>query len=677
MVGESEALTLVNPTVQKYGDEASKGRSRARRLDSLAGKTIGLLWNAKPFGDVALRTVQRRLEDMYDDIEFRFYSGNQPHAKRLLDKAQAECDAFVLCTADCGGCCLWAVHDAIEMEKVGKPAVVIVSHGFETNALAAADAFSMRDFAYVVVPRVYNNLSTKEAEMQTEPIIDDIVKALTDVNEVDREGDATSFGRVKPSSKQEFVYSEGDSYENFLAFNREFLDRDWGDGFLLHPPTRNAVTEMTSMVDGQPDDVVCMLPPGNGEATVALVAANAVMAGCKPAELPVVMAALRAIARNGAIAMSIVLTSTSAHACFIVVNGPLGRQLGINGKRACLGPGKQNEVNLRIGRAVVLCLKNIGRWYPGVLDLDTIGTSRKFINVIAENEEENPWEPYHVSLGFDAPADTVTTFWSSGEWDVSIQGHKDADAVGSRHRLVQRRHQRDGLHRDPARYLAAGCRGQDHRAGDVRPTAAADTAARAAAGRCRLLQAGPRAAVLGVGPRADRTDHRAAVQAARGWQHPAGVRVDVPAFAGGAAHADGAGHRAAGGLHDRRGGQRPRQGSAHADACAAIHRAHHEYAGRVIGQRRDRNAMADNTAVDTVIQKMNAVVATDGGRLTLESYDADGDHNLVVRYEAKPNEECATCSITSDLVSSFLADSMTSHGLPIGEVIVNEVPITS
>jgi hypothetical protein len=87
--------------------------------------------------------------------------------------------------------------------------------------------------------------------------------------------------------------------------------------------------------------------------------------------------------------------------------------------------------------------------------------------------------------------------------------------------------------------------------------------------------------------------------------------------------------------------------------------------------------MADNAAVDTVIEKMNAVVATDGGRLTLESYDAEGDHNLVVRYEAKPNEECATCSITSDLVSSFLADSMTSHGLPVGEVIVNEVPLTS
>jgi len=87
--------------------------------------------------------------------------------------------------------------------------------------------------------------------------------------------------------------------------------------------------------------------------------------------------------------------------------------------------------------------------------------------------------------------------------------------------------------------------------------------------------------------------------------------------------------------------------------------------------------MADNTALDTVIEKMNVIVATDGGRLTLESYDADGDHDLVVRFEAKPNDECETCTITSDLVSTFLADSMASHGLPVGEVIVNEVPISS
>jgi len=87
--------------------------------------------------------------------------------------------------------------------------------------------------------------------------------------------------------------------------------------------------------------------------------------------------------------------------------------------------------------------------------------------------------------------------------------------------------------------------------------------------------------------------------------------------------------------------------------------------------------MADNPALDTVIQKMNAICATDGARLILESYDAEGDHDLVVTFEAKPNDECETCSITSDLVSTFLADSMASHGLPVGEVIVNEVPISS
>jgi hypothetical protein len=320
------------------------------------------------------------------------------------------------------------------LERNGKPAVIIVSHGFETNLRAAADAFSMPGVKHVVVPRVYNNLSVREAREQTEPIVGQLVDALTGRSD---DGAAASVTEQKqaPTAARIMTFSGDGEVSALWEFNRSFLDRDWGDGFPLWPPTPARVDELISGVDGAADDVVCILPPGNGAATVRLIAANAAMAGCKPEEMPVVMAVLRAIAKSDDISMSIVLTSTSAHAAFIVVNGPIAGQLGINGGRACMGPGKQNEVNLRIGRAVVFCLKNIGRWYPGVLDLDTLGTTRKFIAVIAENEAENPWEPYHVSQGFAPEDNTVTTFWTSGEWDISIQGHQDAEqlarAIGS------------------------------------------------------------------------------------------------------------------------------------------------------------------------------------------------------------------------------------------------------
>jgi hypothetical protein len=226
------------------------------------------------------------------------------------------------------------------------------------------------------------------------------------------------------------IFRGATDYDSYLNFNRTYLDRDWTDGYPVWPATANQVAPFLDAVDGAADDVVCLLPPGNGVATVKTVAVNAAMAGCVPAEMPVIMAALRAIANKEHDTMiRVALMSTSAHAPLVLVNGPIGKQLGINGGRACLGPGKQNEVNIRISRAVVFCLKNIGKWYPGIMDLDTIGTPRKNIVVLAENEDESPWEPYHVSHGFAPEDSTVTVFFTTGEMDISFQGHIDADQL--------------------------------------------------------------------------------------------------------------------------------------------------------------------------------------------------------------------------------------------------------
>jgi hypothetical protein len=100
VTSSASELTVVNPTVNTYGKADGDTDDISPRLDSLSGKTIGLLWNAKPFGDVALQTVREQLELTYDDVEFRFYSGNQPHPQKLLDQAFSECDAFIACTAD-------------------------------------------------------------------------------------------------------------------------------------------------------------------------------------------------------------------------------------------------------------------------------------------------------------------------------------------------------------------------------------------------------------------------------------------------------------------------------------------------------------------------------------------------------------------------------------------------
>ena len=92
------ALTVVNPTVEKYGNEETA--RLAPKLQTLSGKTIGLIWNAKANGDVALNTAADRIKALIPDAEFKFYSGSEPCPPDLLTKAAKECDAFIAATAD-------------------------------------------------------------------------------------------------------------------------------------------------------------------------------------------------------------------------------------------------------------------------------------------------------------------------------------------------------------------------------------------------------------------------------------------------------------------------------------------------------------------------------------------------------------------------------------------------
>jgi hypothetical protein len=414
MAATETTFEVLDPRPNQHGGPPVK---TAPRLDSLQGKTIGLLWNGKANGDVALRRTAEQISELYPDVKFKFYSGSMPCPPELLAQLVEECDAAIGCTADCGSCTSWMTHDCVQIERKGLPTVILASHGFEHDVEVSARAFAMPDPFYVVVPQVYNNLTEEQAVAQTEPMVHDIVGRLT-VADIGIRSSADS----KPLPL--WSYKATDPTSLLWEFNRDFMTRDWGDGYPIWPPTRQAVDALIGGIDGNPEDLVCMLPPGNGEATLEKVAVNAAIAGCRPEEMPVVMAALRAIANIRPVPRG-ALMSTSAYAPLIVVNGPIAKRLGINGGRTCLGPGKQNEVNIRISRAIVFCLKNIGSWYPGVMDLDTIGSTRKHIVVVAENEDESPWEPYHVSQGYRATDDVATVFWTSGEWDISIQGHTD------------------------------------------------------------------------------------------------------------------------------------------------------------------------------------------------------------------------------------------------------------
>ena len=317
------------------------------------------------------------------------------------------------------------IHDMVELEKAGIPTVQILSHGFEEDAEASAKAFGLAGIRYAVVPKVYRNLPVDECVAQTDPVIDRLVELLT--TPVDGEEMEELARKAPPTTRERF---EGaDQFDALERMNEAFIQSDWGDGYPLIAPTEERVEAMLRGTTLAPQDVVCMLPPGNGVATVEKIAINAVMAGCKPEHLPVVMAAARAIAQMDPTGVRGGLMSTSANAPLLLVNGPIARELGINWGRCALGPGKLSRVNVVIGRALILALKNVGHWYPGVMDMDTIGTPRKFSHCVAENEEDSPWEPYHVEQGFPPEASTVTVFITAGDKDVADQGNTEGDAL--------------------------------------------------------------------------------------------------------------------------------------------------------------------------------------------------------------------------------------------------------
>jgi hypothetical protein len=413
-------LHVLNPSAERFGDPA---RGLAPRPASLAHRTVGLLWNGKANGDVALRTVGEHLEQTVPDVTVRFYSGAVPCDTALLEQVGKECDVVVACTADCGSCTSWITHDCVQLERVGVPAVVMVSAGFEINLAASARAFGLPELQSIRVPIVYNNVAEEAARAETHSLLEPLIRLLTTAA-----GDTAS---EETAPNERLLRLPAAAPTDAMATFQAYLDgHDWGDGYPLWPPTPDRVAALVDAVGADRDEVLFQLPPGNGETTVEKLAVNCAMAGCTPAEMVVVEAILRTFTDEQQRTMiRACLMSTSAHAPVVVVNGPLARQLEINGGRSCLGPGRQNQVNIRISRAVNLSLKNLGRWSSGVMDLDTIGTPRKHIVVVAENEEESPWSALHTDQGFAPDDNVVTLFFSLGEWDVGVQGHLDAEQL--------------------------------------------------------------------------------------------------------------------------------------------------------------------------------------------------------------------------------------------------------
>lgn len=192
-----------------------------------------------------------------------------------------------------------------------------------------------------------------------------------------------------------------------LAANELCHENGWTDGLPVVPPTEDLVGKFLAAAGRDPGEVIGVEPVRQRRITAEKVAINAVMAGCRPEYLPVVLAAVAAMCEpefdlHGCTA------STGGSAPLLIVNGPIRAEIGLNATHNVFA--NASRANATIGRAIRLVILNVLGGRPGELDRSTLGHPGKFTFCIAEDEEDSPWLPLSQERGFPAGASTVTVF---------------------------------------------------------------------------------------------------------------------------------------------------------------------------------------------------------------------------------------------------------------------------
>lgn len=199
--------------------------------------------------------------------------------------------------------------------------------------------------------------------------------------------------------------------------NERFYRRGWSDGLPLVAPTLGRVESMLRAAGRGANEIIGILEPLQGMATVEKVAANAVMAGCEPAHFPAVLAAVEALAEPDFNLRGVQTTDENV-APLLVVSGPAAGAMGVNSRFGALGPGWR--ANAAIGRAVRLVMHNIGGGWPGVVSFAGLGHPGRYTLCFAEDDSTNPWEPLRTELGF-ARAESVLVV-SRAESVINVTG---------------------------------------------------------------------------------------------------------------------------------------------------------------------------------------------------------------------------------------------------------------
>lgn len=388
------------------------------RVKSLEGATIGLFAGFKQHWPLILKEVESQLSQRFPTARFSHYQYVKDTTEIEKDEEYRNAfevwlkgvDAVISSYGDAGSCTLFVAYNTAYVERMGKPAVMLVKKGFENLAQSGAASRGVPLLRLIVTDifdftrfRSLEGVVEKFIRPEIAKVLDDIIAALT-----------------KPLSSKEESPIRKPELSGFIfkgtleEVNTFFYKKGWSYGMPIMPPTKEAVDEMLKGTDLPRDYVVSRIPPKMGKATVEKIAINAVMAGCLPIHMPVVIAAVEAVTNPKVFygfsrALEGYLVSSVSWAPLLIINGPIRHDIHVNSGIACFSP--YYKANAAIAHALGLILMNIGGVRPGMEDVSMFGHPGKFGMCIAENEEESPWEPLHVNFGLNKDDSAVTVFF--------------------------------------------------------------------------------------------------------------------------------------------------------------------------------------------------------------------------------------------------------------------------
>lgn len=384
------------------------------RLDTLAGKTIGMFADLFMVGVHMEEALAGELCRRYPGLKVKYIRytvetkriGEDPEFQARFDAWAAGCDAILCCYGCVPSSTLFLGYNSAYMERLGKPTVIVSNArvaGAAQRGLKAFGVPGLRHLTFEMPPEaIFGRASREEVAEQMgdgiQTLAGQIAAALTEP--------------LTPEEAHPTAPRQSWATDTYTGTPREISDlfyrNGWTTGAPIDLPTREAVDEMVRGSGLPADFVVAKLPPMMGLATVEKIAVNAVMAGCLPIYMPVLIAAVRAALADN-IKLEAWCCSQSTWGPVVTVSGPLARDIGLNTGGHFLSPCYR--ANATIGRAFGLIMMNIAGVRPGREDLSEMGHEFRCGFCMGDSPEENPWPPLHVDFGLEAGDSAVTMFW--------------------------------------------------------------------------------------------------------------------------------------------------------------------------------------------------------------------------------------------------------------------------